>query len=218
VKRLIVSVTFVALTGFCLSSQASEPFQGNRVCFPQALKSSPPGLNSRVVNPENSNQFKNNEFDSSANQFNSNANRFNSSKAGVVPDRIKELVGGKLQFFKNVTIPANFDGVYIVRGTPTEVVDFRTRGPYLLIKLSARGRTNGASFGSHTEWTIKSANQGILLVDDPNIEFIELRKDTFADSTFVWDFMLALDNTIQVRCPDGSIIEKQPLGSLALRR
>jgi hypothetical protein len=203
VKRLIVSPTFVALTGFCLSSQASEPFQGNRVCFPQALKSFP-CLDSRVVNQESS---------LSPIQVSQPSNR-----AGVVPDRIKELVGGKLQFFKNVTIPANFNGVYIVRGTPTEVVDLKTRGPYLVIKLSEKVRTTGASFGSKTEWTIKSANQGILIVDDPNIEFIELRKDTFADSTSVWDFMIALDNTIQVRCPDGSIIEKQPLGSLALRR
>ncbi len=136
----------------------------------------------------------------------------------AVPDTIEKLVGGKLRFFKSVQVAGKKNEIFLVRGVPTESVDMRTDGPYLKIKLRQAAAKKGKLFDSSTEWNIKSANNGVLIVDDPSIEFIELHKNEFKVSTFVWDFAIALDNTIQVQCLDGSVIERQPLGGLALRK
>lgn len=136
---------------------------------------------------------------------------------GPVPDTITQLVGGSFRFFKTISAPANTREIFIARGEMSAPPDFHTRGPWVRIKLTEFGTKNGITLNGLTKLNIISVNQGIMLVDDPAIEFIELRRDNFSDSTFVWDLALALDSTVQITCPDGSVIEKEPLGGLALR-
>lgn len=134
-----------------------------------------------------------------------------------VPSTIDQLAGGKLQLFKRVDVRCNTKELYMVRGEVSDNLDLKTYGPYLRIKLNPAYADKNLMFDVQTEWKIRAVNRGIMLVDDPRIEFIELRKNSLEVSSFVWDLSIALDNAVQIKCADGSIIEKQPLGGLALR-
>jgi hypothetical protein len=122
--------------------------------------------------------------------------------------RLSDAVGYKLSVFKNIFIPAGDNTVFVSKGEiygasiPKSVLDF------IKIKLVQPAGSKGQTISTDTVWTIERVNQNLFTVNDPSIEYIELKGP---GDRYLIDLFNVLGNAIQMRSPTGAVITYKAL-------
>ena len=121
------------------------------------------------------------------------------------PNCLEDMVGYRLQIFKNIHIPSGNSAVYIAFGEQYLAIPESARKgmPFLKIQLAQPVNSQNKLIDNKTIWTIKRAHNNLCIVDDPSIDYIELHINLQQDSTQPWFFILAAGNAIDVQHPNG---------------
>lgn len=121
------------------------------------------------------------------------------------PAYLSEMIGYKMQLFKNLSLAPDKDTFYIARGEQQDTIPNTEKGmPFLKIKLAQVAGPQLKTIDHKTLWTIKAVHNNLCQVDDPAIEFIEIYKNPERGTTAPWFFVLACGNAIQIQNPDGT--------------
>ncbi len=120
------------------------------------------------------------------------------------PSYLDEMVGYKLQLFKNIYVAPGSDTIYIGRGEQQNTVPTNEKNmPYLKIKLVQQAGPQGKTIDNKTLWTIERVHNNLCQVDDPSVEYIELYKSPERGSSAPWFLIIAAGNAIETQLPNG---------------